>query len=142
MNEYINSNLRIVWILTLDGGEMIHDNVQKPGEISVWRKTQESLTDRPKNIRLAIISENRVVKEVIMGESSSHFFFSRRSRLTLGEHASKEEYGIGYHDGQSNTVRITWYDENLDPVELDIREFEKCQQTLIPKISTASSFQS
>ena len=142
MSVYINSKLRIVWILTLDGGEMIHDNIQNPGEISVWRRTQEAISVKPKNIRLAILENNRIAKEVVMGETSEYFFFSKRSRFTLGDHSSKEEHGIGYHDRESNTIRITWYDYNLDPVELDIRDFEKCRTTLIPKISTASSCQS
>jgi hypothetical protein len=129
-------------MLYLDGGEIVHDNITPPNDISVWRKVQESLSVKPASIGLAILDNKNVVKSIVMGEGSDYFFFSKRSRFTLGDHSSKEEYGIGYHDRVSNNVRVTWYDSDLNPIDLDIRDFDKCLPTLIPKNLTASLYQS
>ena len=138
----LNTQLRIAWVLAMPNGSIFYDDTPKPGDVSKWRQVQELLSETPKSISLVLLdNDKKVVKDITAGETSKFFFFSKRVSYVLGDIGSKQEYGIGYHDWQTNSIRITWYDENLDPVQLEIRDFEKCQSVLIPKISTASSFQ-
>lgn len=138
----IDTDLRIAWVLETSDG-FLFDKQPPLGDVSAWRKVQSSLTETPKSISLVLIDNNKnIVKKITAGETAKYFFFSKRATYALGDIGSKQEYGIGYHDWQTNSIRITWYDENLDPTQLEIRDFEKCQAVLIPSPLTASSSQS
>jgi len=138
----IDTDLRIAWVLETSEGFLFDKNPQ-PGDISSWRKAQSDIKETPKSISLILLdNEKNVVKKITAGETSKFFFFSKRATYALGDIGSKQEHGIGYHDWQTNSIRITWYDENLDPTQLEIRDFEKCQAVLIPNPLTASSSQS
>lgn len=143
MNGDPDSKLRISWSLELCDGSFIYDKSKEdPSDPSEWRFVQ-GLDIRPSSIGLVLISNEGVIeKDVFMGKGSDKFFFSKRVSYILGDNSSRQDYGIGYHDRTTNTVQISWYNEDLNPIQLESRDFEKCKSVMIPRISTASLSQS
>ena len=144
MNLTIDTSIRISWFLKLNNESLIYNKTTETNDIAEWSKVQNELVDKhfPIAIGLVLLSiSGEVLKSITIGEGSTKFFFSNRVSYCLGDNSSKEDYGIGYYDSSTGLVQISWFDHDLNPIQLESRDFEKCQNMMIPKTMIVSSFQ-
>jgi hypothetical protein len=141
-----HQSLEVFWGIKFNDGSHALEDVKTAGEKSEWFCIQDLVNKEKYPVFLKLFKRtgqgNKDYKSVCVGNGTAKsFFFSKRASLILGEDSSKENYGIGYHDSESRKVLISWYDSNLNLVEKEEREAYICQDILIPKITTVSSYQ-
>lgn len=142
-----DNSLKVFWGILFEDGSIALDQSQKEGEISEWFKLQKEVEDKgikPKEIRLFTKNSqypNGYKKIPIDSNGSSSFFFSKKFVINLGDHNGVQAFGIGCYNRENNTVDITWFDENLDIIETEERNADKCANLMIPRIGTLTSYQ-
>lgn len=140
MNSSHDPRIDIGWFLILNDKSRIYERSVENGQPSSWRSMINFFTEDlyPTGIGLSRIDG----KEHVLECNSESFLFLKKAVLLLGAAASNRLFGIGYGDNNRTKVTITWFDEELNPQQLEEREFEKCRDIMIIKNTTASSFQS
>lgn len=139
-------NLDLFWGIKFRDGTHVLEDVPEAGGVSNWFVLQENLDKSKEPVLIKLFKktgpENNANKSVGVGNGKpTEFFYSKRSSITLGDGSSKENIGIGYHDSTSGKVLISWFDSDLNLVEKEERDIEKCRSIMIPKTTIASSYQ-
>ena len=80
---------------------------------------------------------NKYTSVELPSNGAKHFFFSKKALVRLGDKESIESTGMGFYDEELGQVIIHWYDSNLELMEIDNRNPEKCAHLMIPKITQA-----
>lgn len=144
MNYNPDPSLDISWYLILNDGTIIYDKTPAPGGVSEWRNAQGYVNSEIFPIGIGLLNL-KTDKRLEIGNGYHYFFFSKRAGYVLGHSQIPEQYGIGFvkveEDGRSYTT-ISWHDSELNLIETEERDIEKCREIMIPKIMTASSSQS
>jgi hypothetical protein len=148
MNGNPDKALEIFWGILFDNGLIALDQTQQPGEISEWFKVQQEVCDLKINpVSIKLFKKDNATgsgykKVSIETKGSSNFFFSKKLAINLGDHNSHEAFGIGFYDQEINLIQISWFDRDLNLIESEQRNLEKCADLLIPKIGTQTLSQS
>lgn len=140
MNSSHDPNIRIGWFLILNDNSRMYERVAENGQPSNWRTMINFFTEDlyPIGIGLSRVDGKEVVLECV----SDSFLFLKKAVLLLGSPESNNLLGLGYGNKDRSKVSITWFDEALDPQQLEERDFEKCREIMIIKNTTAYSSQS
>jgi len=146
MRNEPHPSLNVFWGLKFNDGTHALEDIRPSGQRPEWFYIQSSVSDKKYPVLLKLFKREGDHKptysSVGVGKNAKNFFFSKRASMTLGESSSKENYGLGYYNGDGSKVYIKWFDEKLSLVQEEERDLEKCIDLMIPKITTASSSQS
>ena len=146
MRKEPHPDLNIFWGIKFTDGTHVLEEPPAIGQNSNWFKVQETLDESKKPVLIKIFKKDpnssSGYKNVSAGNGKpTVVFYSKRSSITLGDSSSKEEIGIGYHDSDTEKVLISWFDSDLNLMEKEERDIERCRSIMIPKSTTAYSYQ-
>lgn len=142
-----DNSLDVFWGIRFDDGSVALDQTPALGGTSEWFKVQDEVSQKKlKAVEIKLFSRdknkpNTYKKVSINSEGSEHFFFSKKFVINLGDSDGQQAFGIGYFCKPSSSVKISWFDRDLNLIDAEQRNIEKCADLLIPKIGTQTSYQ-
>lgn len=146
MKSTPDNSLDIFWGILFDNGSIALDQTPAPGDTSEWFKVQsEADQNNLKAVEIKLFAKDKTKpgaykKISIDSNGSENFFFSKKFIINLGEKDGHQAFGIGYYCKTSNLVKISWFDTDLNLIETEQRNIEKCADLLIPKIGIQTSY--
>lgn len=142
MNSKPDPSLDIFWGLKFKDGSFALDKTSELGGAAEWFSLQNEVSADNNPVLMKLFKKdpaqtNKYTSVELPSNGAKHFFFSKKALVRLGDKESIESTGMGFYDEELGQVIIHWYDSNLELMEIDNRNPEKCAHLMIPKITQA-----
>jgi hypothetical protein len=132
VNQVIDFSLPVFWSVNLASEKAWFDKSNQDG--AEWFNLQSAVESGVEDITsMSLWVQKRVpqhhITSIKVGEDKQGYFFAKKSTITFGDNTSNELYGAGYLDG--DTVKITWYNNQLEAIMFEERPAEEAGFSLI-----------